>query len=77
MHNDLVRSVEASSSVAKKATLLKARAASVGGSAFNIYDYVNDQAVEVNLKSQSTEMRGGRGLSCQISKIDRTLPWFT
>jgi hypothetical protein len=52
-HNAPIGSVKASSHAAKKATLPKAGAASGGGSAFNIYDDVNDQAVEVNLESQN------------------------
>lgn len=46
-------SVKANSGVAKKAGQSKAGGASAGCGAFNIYDDVNDQAVEVNLDSQS------------------------
>ena len=43
---------KASGGVAKKAATPKAGAASAGGSAFNIYDDVNDLAVEVKLESK-------------------------
>lgn len=48
-----VGSIKASSSVAKKATVPKAGVTSAGGGAFNIYDDVNDQVVEVNLETQN------------------------
>jgi hypothetical protein len=62
-------------------TLPKPSAASVVGNAFNILDYMNAQAVEVNLESQDTEMRGeaddaGPNPSSNFED-DRTLPWFS
>ena len=52
-HNAVGETAKASGGVAKKAVPPKAGAASAGGSAFNIYDDVNDHAVEAKLESQS------------------------